>query len=197
MEKKISGEVAKFVDENYKGVSGLTMSKMIKEKFGIKCEKTTVLNYYREQGYKSGLDGRFKKSQTADWMTPEKLANIQRTQFKKGAEPVNTTFVGDRRLRIDGSIYVKLANNVWREEHRLVYEKAHNCKLGKNDHILHLDGNKQNNNLDNLILISAREQRSICSHSTFTDDKDINKAIVLNTRLKMKLKDLEDGKVNK
>ena len=202
MARKIKGEVAEYIDSHYKETSAKTMSELLLQEFGVEVEKSTVLNYYKKHGYKSGLDGRFQKGQPSSkgmqkgqkayWMTPEKLENIQKTQFKKGSKPKNTTFVGDERLRSDGTVYVKIADRVWREKHRIVWEEHYGCKLTKSEHIVHLDGNKQNNDISNLAKITEREERIISAHRRFTDDPNINKAIILNTRLKVKLKEKQN-----
>lgn len=44
-----------------------------------------------------------------------------------------------------------------KEIHRKIYEEYHNVKLTNNDIIHHIDGNKLNNNIDNLVCMTRAE----------------------------------------
>lgn len=45
--------------------------------------------------------------------------------------------------------------------HRLIYEDYHNCKLSPQTHIHHLDGNKLNNSIENLVAVTPQEHRKL------------------------------------
>jgi hypothetical protein len=45
--------------------------------------------------------------------------------------------------------------------YRKIYEEHHNIKIPKGMHIHHLDGNRQNNNPKNLIMVTPEEHRNI------------------------------------
>lgn len=65
-------------------------------------------------------------------------------------------------------------NNVTKRIHRLVYE-AFVGKIPKGYHIHHVDGNKQNNNVANLMMLSAREHLKISAHKPSTYAAMVNK----------------------
>ena len=47
-------------------------------------------------------------------------------------------------------LVIKLDDRRWRSYPKYMWEQAHNVKLGRNDRIIHMDGNKDNCALENL-----------------------------------------------
>ena len=62
----------------------------------------------------------------------------------------------------NGYKYIKI-NGKQREEHRLVMERYLGRELRTDEHIHHKDGNKLNNSIDNLLLISNSEHAKLHS----------------------------------
>lgn len=187
---KIKEKEKAFIDANYIGVPSRKMAKLLYEQTGTKVGHGAILEYYRKKGYKAGVDGKFQKGFAG--LDKEKLKNIQRTQFKKGHPGTNTKPIGAFYDRSDGYRYVKVADGDWRTEQVIEWEKA-NGKMPIGHKLLHLDGNSLNNSLDNLMLITDAESVTANGYR-LTNDKDINKAIILNIRLKTKLKENKNDK---
>lgn len=177
-----------FIDANYKGVSSRKMVNLLYEATGTLVYHSTILAYYNKMGYKSGVNGHFQKGFAG--LSEEKINNIKKTQYKNGHIPHNTQPIGATYDRCDGYKYIKVADKNWKTEHVVEWEKAHG-KIPKNHKILHLDGNGMNNKLDNLMLISDSESVTINGYG-LTKDADINKAIVLTSRLKKALGEKND-----
>jgi len=59
---------------------------------------------------------------------------------------------------------IKLGNHQWRSYPKYMWEQAHNVKLGRNDRIIHMDGNKDNCALENLYLISPKHTTFVFMH---------------------------------
>lgn len=77
-----------------------------------------------------------------------------------------------RHVRPDG--YIEVCHKGKRHlEHRLIMEKKIGRELKTNEHVHHLDGNKQNNNINNLFICSPKEHssRHIRKHSESTINK--------------------------
>lgn len=185
---KIKEKEKAFIDANYKGASSRRMVDLLYEATGTLVNHNAILFYYKKMGYKSGVDGRFKKGFAG--MSEEKINNIKSTQYKKGHVPHNTQPIGATSDRCDGYKFIKVGNRKWKTEQVIVWEKA-NGKVPKRHKILHLDGNSLNNRLDNLMLISDSESVTINGYG-LTKDADINKAIVLTSRLKKALGEKND-----
>ena len=186
---KIKEKEKEFIDSHYKGVSTSKMAKLLYEATGTKVNKSTIVEYYRRKGFKSGVNGRFQKGHVG--LSEEKLNNIRRTQYKVGHKPLNHKPIGASYIRSDGYKYVKVAEHNWKTEQKLVWKEA-NGEIPDGYKILHLDGNSLNNNLDNLMLISNGESVTVNGYG-LTKDADLNKAIVLTARLKYKLQEEKDG----
>ena len=188
-----------FIKENVKGTSAKEMAKILTEKFGLPRSKTQILNYRVRNGLHSGLDGRYNKGcvsinkgrPRSEWASPEAIRRMEKGMFKKGhiddnSRPLKP--VGTRSVRSDGYVWIKIEQpNRWREEHRLVWEKAHG-PLGRYQKLIHIDGNPSNNSLDNLMIITNAECAEINKRIGLTDDREINLAVINLARLNCKMR---------
>ena len=59
---------------------------------------------------------------------------------------------------------IKVGNHQWRSYPKYVWEQEHNVKLGPNDRIIHMDGNKDNCAIGNLYLISPKHTTFVFMH---------------------------------
>jgi hypothetical protein len=79
------------------------------------------------------------------------------TSFKKGQRPHNALEVGDILITEDGYQRIKIAEpNQWKYIHRMVWEETHG-PIPKDSIVIFKDGNKLNCNLENLELLTKRE----------------------------------------
>lgn len=181
---KIKSEDAEFIKANYKGVSTRQMARLLYEATGTSVTKNTIYLFYKKWGLDSGLDGKFKKGYKG--LNENQKVRIKSTQFKKGHLSSNKMPIGVITQRDDGYKYVKVGKDKWEREHNVIWREAHG-KIPKGYSVWHLDGDGYNNNLDNLILVSANESILVNGFG-LTQDAQVNKSIVLNTRLKQTLK---------
>ncbi len=185
---KIKEKEKEFIDSHFqKDISARIMAQMLYEATGTKAGKNTILDYYKKKGYKSEADGKFKKGYVG--LSEEQIKNIKNTQYEKGHVSLNKKPIGASYNRSDGYKYIKVGENEWKTEPAIVWEKA-NGKVPEGYRIFHLDGNGLNNNLDNLMLMSNNESVTV-NDCGLTEDPEINKAIILTTRLKQRMKKWE------
>lgn len=118
--------------------------------------------------------------------------------FKKGNLPQTTLQIGTEKTDKDGFVRIKVSNdrgdknksNRWKLKHHVIYQQHHpNITIGKDDRIIFLDGNNRNFDIDNLELISKREQLSL-AHFGKLNDPEETKTLISLVRLRNKLLDL-------
>jgi hypothetical protein len=80
--------------------------------------------------------------------------------FKKGTVPPNTQPIGTIHQRKDtgGKMYqyIKLADSKWEQLNRYTWEQ-HNGPIPKGMVVVYKDGNYLNNDIDNLMMITKKE----------------------------------------
>lgn len=176
-------EQAEFIKNNVKGLGNAELAKLFNEKFGTDVTITQIRSFKNNRNLKSGLDGRFKKGVCAK--------GCEATQFKKGHKPVNYKPVGSERINIYGYIEVKVADpNKWRLKHRVVWEEYYG-EIPNGYSILFLDRNKQNLDINNLILVSKKQLVFLNKNKLIKEDKELTKTGLIIADLLIKISDAE------
>lgn len=152
IQSKYSDEQQKFIEENAKGTPLIELVKIFNYKFGTNFRETQIERYLYNHNFKNGIDATFKKG------TVFKPGIIH--QYKKGNVPLIQLPVGSEITTVDGYINVKIADpNKWKRKHILVWEK-HNGPVSKGYVVVFGDKDRNNFDINNLILMS-RVQLSI------------------------------------
>lgn len=109
-------------------------------------------------------------------MSEESQNRSRKTCYKKGNIPKNHKQIGHERINTDGYIEIKVEEpNKWKLKHRYVYESVYgNIPTGYK--IIFADGNKQNVDIDNLVLISASEELIMNRNKLFYENKSLTNA---------------------
>lgn len=163
--KVFPNEIVKFIKENYKGVGPKGMTEMVNVQFNKQYTHQQIKAFYKNHGLNSGLDGRFQKghipSNKGKKMSPEQYERCKNTMFKKGTLPFNHMEIGEYTHTTDGYLVKKIQENGAQKErfefvHRAVW-KEHYGEIPKGKMIGFLDGNKDNCNIENLILLDREE----------------------------------------
>lgn len=134
--------------------------------------------------------GQFKKG-SVPWNKGLKgYMGANRTSFKKGNTPPQHRQVGSERVSKDGYTYVKVAEpSLWKLKHRYIYEQHHG-EIDKNVIISFADGDKQNFNIDNLILMTRSENVQMNQDKRYSENADITKTNLTVVKIKNKVKEL-------
>jgi hypothetical protein len=185
---KYTTKVIDFIIENYKDKDNIELANLVNKKFNLNTngDKICMLkaNLIRRYGInlRTGINrGCFKKGNVPVNKGTKGMFNVggNRTSFKKGDIPQNHREVGSRRINVYGYHEIKVAEpNKWQLEHRVIYEKAHGT-IPKGSKIIFADGNKDNLNLDNLVLVSSSEELILNRKRLLTNDQEITKTGVL------------------
>lgn len=137
------------------------IARMVSEHFGIEFTARQCRAYKKNHDIQSGVDCRFVKGQEppnkGKPMTPEQYEKARPTMFKKGNIPANHMNVGDISRTTDGYLIKKVQEDGiqrerWAFLHRLVWEE-HNGPIPEGKMVSFLDGNKDNCDINNLVLV--------------------------------------------
>lgn len=175
-----SEEKVKFLKDNVKGISLIELTNRFNEEFNSNLSTDEISRMKRNLKLTSGIDTRFKKGETS-WnkgkkMKAETYEKCKKTMFQKGNKTYNTRTVGTERIDVDGYTYIKIAEpNKWKLKHRVIWEEKYGT-IPKGYNLIFLDGNKQNLDLDNLILVSNSELFILNKKRLIKEDKELTKS---------------------
>ena len=145
----------------HQGASAREMAELFTNHFNIPVSINQMQGLMYRNHLSSGKTGEFKKGHIpynkGKKMTEELYKKCKPTMFKKGHIPKNSREIGSERITKDGYTQIKITeSDGWKLKHRLVYEE-HYGEIPVGYSILFCDGNKQNCDIDNLILVSRSE----------------------------------------
>jgi len=126
-----------------------------------------------------------------EYMTQEAIERTKATRFQSGQQVWNHKPVGYERLTQDGYIEVKTAEpNIFTLKHRLIYEK-HYGAIPAGHNIQFKDKNRQNCAIENLYIISRRDQL-VNENSIIRYPLDLRKAIFTLSKLNKTINNSKD-----
>lgn len=145
-----------FLKENYGPMTAIEIGKI------LNLSRSSIQNKVNKMGLKGTPKGRFNKGFTPWNKNKKGLIFSPDTQFKKGHIPIHTQEIGTIKIRHHKRnncdyIYLKITINKWVLYHRYIWEQI-NGQIPKGHNIQFRDGNTLNVNIDNLYIISRKEQ---------------------------------------
>ncbi len=160
--RKYTPEMIEYLKAHAQGTSNEKLAEMMTERFGQVFEAKKISAIKKNRHISSGLTGRFEKGHVPDnkGKHPPTVGRMAETQFKKGHRSENAVPVGTIKLREDGYIYIKFQdhhkNKNWKQLHKYIWELAYG-EVPKGYMVTFKDGNKEHIALDNLEMISMRQ----------------------------------------
>jgi hypothetical protein len=145
---------------------------LFNERFGLETNLRQLDTKIRYLGLKNGRDTRFHHG-----MRPPATA------FKPGLITWNVRPRGTEKLRKDGYVSVKVGRQ-WIHKQRIIWENAYG-PIPKGYAIVFADGNKQNFDLNNLIMVTYAERAVLNHFGLISSDPELTKAGILVARLKL------------
>lgn len=192
-----------FLKNNVKGISLKELTQRYNKKFGMNLSESAIANRKNKLGLHNGINGgQFVKGQVpynkgkkwSEYMSKKGQENSRKTTFSKGNTPWATRPVGSERIDTEGYVYKKVAEpNKWKLKHRVIYESMYgNIPTGYK--LIFADGNRQNLDIDNLVLVSPSEQLIMNRKHLFSKEGEFTKtgaiiAKVINKTNKLKRKE--------
>ena len=194
-----------FIRDNSWGVPSKEMAEMVNEKFDMNWTTNGMKQFRQRYGIKSGVTGWYQKGHAPgnkgkkleEYVGPERAAEIRKriapTQFKKGERPINEMPIGTVRVNKEGYLLRKkqMTGSLWERwehVHRTVWEE-HNGPIPEGMMIIFKDGNRQNCDINNLMLVSKRENGALNKLGLRSEDPDLTETGLLVTRLRLAAKD--------
>lgn len=184
---RYSEEQKKFIIDNVHGKYSKELAEMFNQEFNTNITANEIRSFRKNHKLRSGFDSKFKKGHVShnkgkkqtDYMTKEGIERTKATRFKKGNNPSNYRPVGSERINKGGYIEVKVADpNKWETKNKVIYKK-HFGAIPKGYKVIYADGNKLNNEPNNLMLVSNSQLLIANKNHLIFDDKDLTESGIL------------------
>lgn len=180
---RYSKEQKEYIIANNYGKYSEELAAMFNKKFNTNISSKEIYYFRRNHKLNSGLTGQFKKGHNTWNKGTKGLTHSNKTSFKKGNKPHNYRPVGSERITKDGYIEVKVSDpNKWETKNKIVYKK-HFGDIPKGYKVIYADGNKLNNEPDNLILVSSSELLIANRNHLIYDNKDLTESGILISKV--------------
>lgn len=145
----------------------------------------------RKHWIKKGTAPVNKGKKQAEYMTQEAIERTKATRFKKGQKAWNRKPVGHERINTDGYVEIKTAQpNKFELKHRVIWRRHHG-KIPHGHNVQFRDGNPQNLAIENLYLISRRDQFMKENSMYARYPKDVQLAIQMKGALNRQINKLK------
>ena len=180
---RYSEEQKEFIITNNYGKYSKELAEMFNQHFNTNITAKEIAYFRRNNKLNSGLTGQFKKGNVphnkdkkqVEYMSQESIERTKETRFKKGNKPKNYRPVGSERITKDGYIEVKVADpNKWETKNKIIY-KQYFGDIPKGYKVIYADGNKLNNDINNLILVSDNEELIMNRYRLRTENIELTK----------------------
>ncbi len=156
---------------------------MFNNRFQTNITADNIKSFRGNNHLDSGLTGRFEKGHTShnkgkkwdEFMSKKGQEKSRQTTFKKNNIPHNHKPVGYERVNVDGYREVKVKEpDIFKLKHRIIYEQSKG-PIPAGCNVVFADGDKNNLNPDNLILVTKSEMLVMNQKSLIKKDKDLTK----------------------
>ncbi|WP_438423091.1 HNH endonuclease [Aquimarina macrocephali] len=168
------------------GRSGCGVQGRLK-RLGLEIPREIINKRKKESRYQKSRIPENKGKKQKDYMSAESIEKTKATRFRIGNRPHNWKPVGSERITKDGYIEIKTSNpNKWELKHRYLYQQIHKIKIPKNHNIIFKNGNSEDFNKHNLVMVSNSEL--MLKNTIHQYPESLQQIIKLNNKIKKKLK---------
>lgn len=188
-------EICRFIEANYIGTGHKEMAEMLWQQFGREYTPQQIKSFYANRKLNSGLTGHFVKGQEShnkgQKMSREQYEKCKATMFQSGNRPHNTLPVGSIVPTTDGYYKEKIAEpDVWEFCHLKAWREA-NGEIPEGCLVSFKDGNKENWDISNLILLTKEEHAYLNASHMRSECPEITVAAANLAKLTMKVRKIK------
>lgn len=190
-QNKYTPEMIQWVRDNAWGRTRRELVEMFSFYWGTPMTEGRIKGICNRYKISNGRDGRFKKGQSShnkgQKMPPEVYERAKATMFKKGHKPANWRPIGSTRVNVDGYVEIKVAEpKKWMQLHRKNWIDTYG-PVPKGYKITFKDGNRQNCDIENLMLISEGAHSRMNVLGRRSSNPDVTEAYIALTELEVEL----------
>ena len=207
--KLFTTEEDQFIKDHYLSLPTFAIEKLLGRSKGTVRQRMPLLGltlpedirseFIKSSFFKKGLVPFNKGKKMAEYVSPEKISKLKKTQFKKGQQPKNALYDNAVVKRKDKTgliyLYIRVKQGQWMPLQRHIWEQE-NGPIPKAHNIIFKDRNTLNCNLDNLEMVSNAELLNRNSANRFGPEifKIIQLRGALNRQINKRLKQLSNEK---
>lgn len=196
--------MAEYVASIAQGKNTAELVEAVNRKYGAGTIGIRQMKAYKtNHGINTGLTGRFESghipANKGKKMSPEQYEKCKATMFRKGNVPANHMEVGEYTHTTDGYLIRKVQEQGTQRErfefvHRKVWEE-HNGPIPEGKMVSFLDGDKDNCDIDNLVLIDNKENLELNRSNLRFSNAEFTKAGVAIAKVKVAARQRRGKKV--
>jgi hypothetical protein len=168
--------------------NGVIMRRL--KKWGLSIPVEVKQQSIRQSQFAVGSTPSNKGKSLSDYLSPEIIEKMKRTQFKKGAIPKNSKHDGYERSTRDGYIEIRVSPGCFRLKHNVEWEMDHG-NVPKGYCLKCISGDKTNTHPSNWRKISRAENMLMNSRGRFP--KEIIPSMALVSQINKRLKNIQHG----
>lgn len=152
----LNKEEESWLREHYVGqIKAKEMCQLMENQFGRAYEPRKLLQFCRTYQVPVPYSNQYTSGH-APWNKGKTCQTRSSTTFKKGHLPSFSYPIGTEKKK-DGVWKVKISRNRWMSKARLLYQDYHDVTIDSSDYVIHLDGDKDNFDKDNLARVTQAE----------------------------------------
>lgn len=191
--RSFTDKQAEFLRVGYQSLSLADLTNSFNVSFDNEKTALQIRGFLRNHKIRSGRTGYFKQGQKS-WNTGTKgLMKPNSGSFQKGERPVNWRPVGSERVNVDGYIEIKIADpRTWELKQRVVWQSV-NGDIPPGHNVRFNDGNRQNCDIDNLILVSDSENQYLTHLGFNQSHDDVKPTILLMAKVQSKMRQIKNN----
>lgn len=194
-------EQLEFVKAGYRDMPLKELTEAFNAQFGTEKTVSQIRGLTRNQRIRSGRTGRFEKGNVpwCNGLAGKGVCKPNKGCFTPGSVPVNTRALGDERVAVDGFVWVKVdepnpyvpgQQTSWMQKHICVWEKEYG-PLPEGMVVRFKDGDRQNCDPDNLMLVSKSESMAMTRLGYHRVDKDFKPTVALMAKVEARAGELK------